>query len=396
MTRRPDSRAHARPMTRTRRIREAKRAERLARDPSLDPRWFSQPTDDIAGAPRSVSPKRLLLTVSLIIVAGLSVGGYLLWQRVAAFNDAVSTSGSLSSSLLLALEGDERVNVAIFGYAGEPGHGGTYLADSINILSLDPATDTTTLIAIPRDLWVEGSPRMPANGKINEVFALGYAAGGINEAGIASAEVLSQVTGLQIDHWIALDFAGLRAAVDAVGGVTIDNPRAFAYTFNETSYHAGRWDAGEFAAGVIELDGAHALDYARTRYTSVSEESSDFARSARQQRVLSALRTKMGGGGAASLGPALAVMDALPGHFNTDVSAIDLLLLSGSLSPDARISLEQGVVLEATSSDSGQYVLVVIGRSSGSDYAPLHAYLTTKLAEPIPTPIATPTASAGT
>jgi LCP family protein required for cell wall assembly len=383
-------------MTRTRRIREAKRAERLGRDPSIDPRWFSQSSEEVVAAPRSVSPRRLLLTISLVIVVGLSAGGFLLWQRVAAFNDSVSTSGSLSSSLLLPLQGSERVNVAIFGYAGEAGHGGTYLADSINILSIDPATDTTTLIAIPRDLWVEGSPRMPANGKINEVFSLGFAAGGVVEAGTASVEVLSQVTGLKIDHWIALDFAGLRAAVDAVGGVTVENPRAFAYTFNEAYYYAGVWDGGEFAAGVLELDGAHALDYARTRYTSVSEESSDFARSARQQRVLSALRTKMGGGGAASLGPALAVMEVLPGHFNTDVSALDLLLLSGSLSPDARISLEQGVILDATSTDTGQYVLVVIGRGSGSDYAPLHAYLAAKLAEPIPTPFPTPTSSAGT
>ena len=238
MTRRPASRAHARPMTRTRRIREAKRAERLARDPSLDPRWFAASGEQAAPEPRTVSIKRLLFSVALLMVLGLSVGGYLLWQRVAAFNDSVSTAGSLSSALLLPLQGSDRVNVAIMGYAGVEGHGGTYLADSINIISIDPATDTATLIAIPRDLWIEGSPRLPSNGKVNEVFSLGYAAGGVTEAGTAMADVLSYATGLKIDHWIALDFAGLEAAVNAVGGVTIDNPRAFAYTFSEVQYHA--------------------------------------------------------------------------------------------------------------------------------------------------------------
>ena len=42
-----------------------------------------------------------------------------------------------------------------------------------------------------------------------------------------------------------------------------------------------------------------------------------------------ALRAKVGNGITGSLGPALSVMGALPGHFNTDLSAIDLLLLSG-------------------------------------------------------------------
>ena len=52
--------------------------------------------------------------------------------------------------------------------------------------------------------------------------------------------------------------------------------------------------------------------------------------------------------------------------------------------------------LESTiTTDTGQYVLVVIGRSSGSDYGPLHAYIANQLAQPIPTPTPQPSGSPG-
>jgi hypothetical protein len=177
--------------------------------------------------------------------------------------------------------------------------------------------------------------------------------------------------------------------------VTVDNPVAFAYTWSEENYHSATWDGGSFEAGPIYLNGTLALDYARTRYTSVQAESSDFARSVRQQRVLAALRGKLGGGGLASLGPGLTIMDALTGTpeqplMATDLSAIDLFLLSGHLGADRRIELSEGVILEATSNSIGQYILVVIGRSSGSDYAPLQAYIRDELARPLPSPVPSP------
>jgi anionic cell wall polymer biosynthesis LytR-Cps2A-Psr (LCP) family protein len=200
------------------------------------------------------------------------------------------------------------------------------------------------------------------------------------------------VTGLKIEHWIAIDFAGFRAMVDAVGGVDVVNPTAFSITLNEADFHAGNFNGGDFRRGRLHLDGKAALDYSRARYTNVPAESSDFARSARQQRVLAGLRAKLGPGGPSSIGPGLQLMDALAGRMMSDLSAFDLFLLSGHLSADRRIELKEGVVLEATTNTIGQYILVVIGRSSSTDYGPLQAYLRTELARPIPTP--TPTLAA--
>ena len=335
--------------------------------------------------------RNLVLFLVIVLLSGCT-GGWLLWQRVSTFNDDVSSAGSLSTSLFLPLMGSDRVNVAMYGYGGPEHNGGTYLADSLIILSIDPKSDTTTMIPIPRDLWIEGLPEIPDNAKINEAFADGFVRGGVYEAGSAATSVLTQVTGLPIAHWMALDFTGFKAMVDSVGGVTVDNPVPFAYTWGEGQYHAGIWDGGHFDAGPIFLDGTRALDYSRTRYTSVRAESSDFARSVRQQRVLAALRGKLGGGGLGALGPGLRIMDALtgtPDHplMATDLSAIDLFLLSGHLGADRRIELTEGVILEATSNSIGQYILVVIGRVSGSDYAPLQAYIQAELARPLPSPV---------
>ncbi|MDQ3880607.1 MAG: LCP family protein [Chloroflexota bacterium] len=324
---------------------------------------------------------RIVLVTFLVLLIAVLAASLLLWFRVAAFNDRVSTASATSSSLFGPLGGDERVNVLVLGYGGAE-HDGTYLTDSINIVSVDPGGDTTTMIAIPRDLWIEGVPALPQNGKVNEAFADGYAAGGTLDAGAeASVSVLSAVTGLPIDHWVALDFNGFRRMVDAVGGVTIDNPTAFSYTRDENFFNAGRWEA-EFPAGELHLDGEQALTYTRARYTSVPSESSDFARSVRQQRVLSALRDRLGDGGISSIGPGLRIMDALGEDMRTDLSAIDLFLLSSHVDPDRRVELTEGVILQATTNTIGQYILVVIGSTGPGDYAPLHAYIQGQLDAP--------------
>ena len=208
--------------------------------------------------------------------------------------------------------------------------------------------------------------------------------GGWKEAGKVQAEVISQVTGLTIQHWLSIDFAGLSAVVDAVDGVTVQNPRAFSYTWWEDTYHAKRW-SGSFPKGTLHLNGAQALTYTRVRYTSVSAESSDFARSVRQELVLSALRNKLGSG-FGSLGPGLGVMDALGDHLKTDLSAFDLFLLSGHMHADRRLELELGTVLAAGRNSAGSYILFPAAAKALGDYAPLRKFLATELAKPIATP----------
>ncbi|MGH2380835.1 MAG: LCP family protein [Candidatus Limnocylindria bacterium] len=330
--------------------------------------------------------RRVLLLLLLIVLVGV----VLLFLRAASFNAAVSSAVFPSTALLWDLNGSERVNVLMVGYGGGD-HEGAYLADSIQVLSIDPTTDTTTTVPIPRDLWIEGIGAFSQNGKVNEVYAAGHASADgeehdrLDEAGELMAEVLTEVTGLEIDHWLAIDFAGFREMVDAVGGVTVENPVAFDYTTIEDLHQAGRWDMGGFPAGEIHLDGDEALAYARARYTSVVAESTDFARSVRQARILGALREEMGSGGIGSILPGLGLMDAMEQRVRTDLSAIDLFLLSSHLSSDRRVELTEDVALTATTNTIGQYILVPSGWAGPGDYGGLQRYLATGLAAPVET-----------
>jgi anionic cell wall polymer biosynthesis LytR-Cps2A-Psr (LCP) family protein len=182
---------------------------------------------------------------------------------------------------------------------------------------------------------------------------------------------------------MAIDFNGFSEMVDAVGGVTIDNPVEFSYTMNEQLFQSGNFNGGTFPAGELHLDGAGALAYVRARYTSVVSESSDYARSARQARIISALRSSLGSGGIGAIGPGLGLMDALEGRLQTDLSAIDLFLVSGHMTSDRRIELTEDVVLVATTNTIGQYILIPTDWSGPGAYGSLHRYLADELATPI-------------
>lgn len=321
-----------------------------------------------------VNWRRRFKLSAFLVLALIATGVALLAQRAIAFNDAVSTQSAVSMRLFGPFS-DERVNILLLGYSDET-RAGAYLTDSMNLISIDRGTDTTTMIPIPRDLWVEGVPEVPQNMKINEAFRIGYYEDGIQDGAELASKAVAHVTGLPIHGWISLDFQGFQAIVDAIGGITVDNPTEFAYTWGEEDYLAGNFQF-HFPAGTLELGGERALDYARNRYTNVVQESSDFARLIRQQRVLQAIRAEMTGWEALPKGSGVA--DSLIGHLHTNLSVLDLVVLAGQLDIDRRIELSEGQVLEATTNTVGQYVLAVIGRNTSTDYQPLHSLLAREL-----------------
>ena len=330
--------------------------------------------------PRPANWRRRGKLAALLFAVGVLAIVVLASMRAATFNDAVSTEPALSARLFGPLPGTGRVNILILGYSDESREG-AFLSDSMNVLSVDRDAGTTTMIAIPRDLWVEGLAEVPQNMKINEAFRIGYYAGGLANGAELASEAVSHVTGLSVDGWIALDFQGFEAMVGAVGGITVENPTAFAYTWDEATWLAGEFE-GSFDAGTLRLSGSEALTYARNRYTSVLAESSDFARSIRQQRVLQAIRAELSGW--QSIPKGLAVADALEGHLHTNLPVWDLGMLAGKLDVDQRIELTEDVILRASTNSIGQYILVVIGQANSADYGPLHAYIDEELRNPPP------------
>lgn len=165
------------------------------------------------------------------------------------------------------------------------------LTDTLIVVSVDPATGAVAMVSFPRDiarfrLW---DGRM-FPGKINSLVTEAdkdpahYPEGGLPTL----IHELGFLLGVPIHYYAAVDLAGFARLIDAVGGVTIDNPRAI----NDPKY--GGWTDGrvgfKLSKGTHHLDGETALAYARSRKGAGDN---DFTRARRQQQLLVALRARL-------------------------------------------------------------------------------------------------------
>jgi LCP family protein required for cell wall assembly len=295
--------------------------------------------------------------------------------RTIAFANAVSTEPLWSVHLSPVGE----ANVLVLGYGGQ-GHEGAYLTDSLLLLHSDLGSGETAQIGIPRDLWVQIPPDSGRYAKINGAYAYGRGEAGDPVAGGRMAtHKVEQVTGLSTDQWVTIDFQGFRALVDALGGVDIEVERAFSsdYPANDDPAIDPNWITVSFEAGKQHMDGETAIRYARARYANIPEEASDFARAQRQQRLVAAI-------GARLKQPvhwwrAFAVMGALQPALQTNLAPADLLILflRADTGGSTRIRIDDGNVLENTTSDDGQAIL----RPINGDYELIVRYIREQLGE---------------
>jgi LCP family protein required for cell wall assembly len=128
-----------------------------------------------------------------------------------------------------------------------------------------------TAMSIMRDSWVEIPGR--SENKINAALAIG----GVPLT-VATVENLLDT---RIDHVAVLDFEGFAAITDVLGGVTVDNERAFTpVTLPDV----------RFPQGEVTLNGEQALAYVRERMAFAS---GDFQRVRNQQAYVKGLAKKI-------------------------------------------------------------------------------------------------------
>lgn len=225
----------------------------------------------------------------VIVCAFLAIffGKYLItFAQVALGQIAKGTVNIVSSSMWDDMNKDEfgNINVMIVGYGGE-GHAGSFLADSIMVASFNPKLGATTMISVPRDLYVYETGR-GIMGRINEVFSVwvgrqrNYATG----AKLLSS-MLEQIMGLNIWYYALIDFNGFQELIDTLGGVTVDVPSSFSDSTYPTKDNG--YMTVSFTSGIQNMNGEKALQYARSRHST-----SDFSRSLRQQIIVEAIINK--------------------------------------------------------------------------------------------------------
>jgi LCP family protein required for cell wall assembly len=321
---------------------------------------------------------RLGLLAALLV---LGLGGYLAWQ-IGRAATAISSDPlrDLGSGLLpdpvgapgrppglagIAPSG-ERLNILLLGYGGA-GHDGAFLTDSLMVASIDTTSRAVTLLSIPRDLWVTipaSAYSAPHQGKINEAFAIA-ADHGDRDGGLRLAvATLEPILGLHIARSVAVDFRAFRSVVNSVGGIDLTVDRSFSaqYPANDDPDVDASWIEVSFQAGPQHMDGETALRFARARYSD-GVEGSDFARSARQQKVLLAARAKV----AASGDPTqlFGLLDALRDDVRTDLSLVEMGTLADLLkgyddTATVRAALTTDNVLQSANVRAGDLVLYAL------------------------------------
>ena len=211
----------------------------------------------------------------------ITFAGAALWQL------AKGTVSVVSNSMGDAMKTDEKgnINVMIVWYGGE-WHAGSYLADSIMVASFNPKLGATTMISIPRDLYVYDTG-FGIVGRINEVFSVWV---GSHREFATGARLLSgmleQILWLKINYYALVDFGGFKDVIDALGGITVDVPEAFSDSTYPTKDNG--YMTVSFTGGIQKMNGEKALQYARSRHTT-----SDFSRSLRQQIIIKAIIDKI-------------------------------------------------------------------------------------------------------
>lgn len=193
---------------------------------------------------------------------------------------------------------ESRIDILIVGIRGANGKDdnahGDFLADTIMLASFNKKNNKTSIVSIPRDLYVQ-IPEY-GNEKINSSYAIGearyYGGGGLEMMRV----LVSIISGVYVDHVISIDFDGFRKIVDDIGGIMIYRDTLFEES--KQWIHDGRegkryWrldDTGwtfYVPEGANPMNSDEALYYTRSRYSS-----SDFDRMHRQQEALSAIKSK--------------------------------------------------------------------------------------------------------
>ncbi|MFH1631878.1 MAG: LCP family protein [bacterium] len=183
-------------------------------------------------------------------------------------------------------EEDDRINFLLMGIGGA-GHDGPELTDTLMFASFRPSTNEIGVMSIPRDLVVP----IPGYGyrKINHVNAYGE----LDDPGSGpdfAGDVVGGIIDQEIQYTIKVDFRGFEDLVNAIGGINVYVDRSFI----DPSYPTDDYltQVIGFEQGWQSMDGETALQFARSRH-GTNGEGDDFARAARQQKILLAVKDKV-------------------------------------------------------------------------------------------------------
>jgi LCP family protein required for cell wall assembly len=238
---------------------------------------------------------------------------------------SVSVTPTLTPTIEPVCGGPPTMNILVSGVASN-----TYLyglADAVRVARIDFQNKKVTVLALPRDLWVQ-IPGLEAHGiaagKLNQAYfygteGMGYYSGAGYGSGLL-AETLQNDYGFRSDHFLSVNLYSFRKIIDTIGGIDV-------YLSQDVYKKVNEQPKLFLKAGSHHLTGKEAEMLARNRITI-----GDFGRINNQSVVLRAVAAKLlSPTGVAAL-PSL--VEQLKSNVLTDLSPAEisqLVCLAGML-----------------------------------------------------------------
>lgn len=177
-------------------------------------------------------------------------------ERFSELEESVIEAASTEPLNIMVVGSDSRENLD----AGDSTAGDGVVderADTIIVARIEPASDQIELLSFPRDLVVD----IAGSGDRDRINAA------YGEGREVLIDTIRQNFGIEINHYIEVDFTGFQRLVDAIGGVPVDF---------DTEYRDRGSFLQEIGPGCVTLNGLDALAFARARALEFRDEDGDW------------------------------------------------------------------------------------------------------------------------
>ena len=216
---------------------------------------------------RSWLQRLLLAFLALVTAFCLSAAGFVVWVyakvgELVRFDEdevAVAEVAPGETANYLIVGSDSRANVSpddpTFGSDSDE-VGGTR-SDTIMLARINPADTEVQIVSFPRDLWLPLATGR--TDRINSAYGQGRQ---------VLIDTIQQNFGVEINHYVEVDFNGFRRMVEAIGGVPV---------YLDAPYRDERSNLVQaIGPGCVTLNGETALAFARSRHLERQDDDGDW------------------------------------------------------------------------------------------------------------------------
>ncbi|MEV7724944.1 LCP family protein [Streptomyces sp. NPDC101733] len=234
--------------------------------------------------------RRGLAWTAAVVVLGAAGAGWWGYEHLNGNISSVDLDKAIGSDNRPPKVVENAQNVLVLGSDSRAGANGDLdhgdvsgaRSDTAMLVHIPEGRARATAVSIPRDTLISRPECKDGDGKtvpeanrvmFNSVYSV---------AGPACVvKTVEQMSGIRVDHFVEVDFAGFKGLVDALGGVTVtlDQPMS------------GAKGGLKLDAGTHRLNGTDSLKFVRTRYG--YGDGSDLGRIGLQQQFMMAMLTEI-------------------------------------------------------------------------------------------------------